>query len=106
MPLTEFDYRKAVGLLWKHAASHDHIRPIEVRFGELLGIAVYEPNIPVRWQQGGDGYEAERRGRVARAHEFARFRKIPECFRSELRINQKYAAGMLLPHHTPQAVAL
>src|SRR5581483_1350965 len=98
MPTTEFDHRKAVGLLRKHAAGHDNVRPMEVRLSQLPGIAVNEAHLPVRRQQGGDGYEAERCGRITGTHELARFREIPECFRSESRINQKHAASMLGLH--------
>ena len=62
------DGREAIGLLWKHAASHDHVCPIEVSVGQILGIAVNEPHLPVRWQQGGDGNEAEWRGRITSIH--------------------------------------
>jgi hypothetical protein len=67
-PTTKLDEREGVGLLRQHPAGHDHVRPSEVGFGQVLSVAIDKPHLPVRWQHGGDRDEAKRRGRITRAH--------------------------------------
>ena len=78
-----------VEILRQHAAGHDQVGPFEIAVGQRLGVAVDQPNGPFRWQQRRDGDQAERRGRVFRAEEFAGRREIPKCFRTKAGVNHQ-----------------
>ena len=87
------DKAQRVQLLHQHAAGHGHIGPGEIALGQFLGIAVDESHRPGLRQQRRDRNETKRSSGVARADQFAGFRKVPKGFRREFRINHQHVAG-------------
>ena len=52
--------------------------PEEVLLVQFLDVAIDQPQLPFLGQQGGDGAEAERGGRVVRIHKTAGIPVVPE----------------------------
>ena len=99
--MAQLNQAEAVRLLVEHAAGHHHVGPGEVRHFKLFGVAVDELEFPVLRQQRRDRDQTERRGRIARADELARFRVAPERVRHEFRVNEQNAGRTLFIPREP-----
>ena len=89
----QLDDLQRVELLRDHAASHDEVGPVEIGLRQVLGVAVDEPELPIRGQQGGERDEPERRSRASRPPDLADGPKTPEGVVAEAGKDQKNAGG-------------
>ncbi len=78
MGMAHFDNVQGIVTLRQHAAGHHDVGPCEIRLIQMLGIAVDQPDFPVFGQQGRNGNQAERCGRIARASQVTGFLVVPE----------------------------
>ncbi len=83
----EIDQVQEIRLLVEHTADHHEIGPVEVRVRQSLGVTVDKTDVPMLRQHGGNRDQAEWRGRIFRADQFAGLRIVPERVRNELRID-------------------
>ncbi len=90
--MDEIDQVDEIRLLVEHTADHHEIGPVEVRVRQRFGVTVDETDVPMLRQHGGDRDQAEWRGRILRANQFAGFRIVPERVRNELRIDHQDTA--------------